>query len=84
MEVIGKFILNSTKIFRSKAIPGGRFQWGINDCKEIERWYPGITLIEEYFCYDYYNKRQGWMNILPILFGGKKQFLKVAHLQLSQ
>lgn len=36
MEVIGKFILNRTQIFRSKAIPGGRFHWKINDCKEIE------------------------------------------------
>jgi O-methyltransferase involved in polyketide biosynthesis len=84
MEVIGKFILNSTQIFRSKAIPGGRFQWGINDCKEIESWHPGITLIKEYFCYDYYKRRQGWMNLLPFLVGGKKQLLKVAHFQLSQ
>jgi O-methyltransferase involved in polyketide biosynthesis len=40
-------LLVDTKIFRSKAIPGGRFQWAINDCKELESWHPGITLIKE-------------------------------------
>ncbi len=47
MEVIGMFILNSTQIFRSKAIPGGQFQWGINDCRKIESWSPRIALIKE-------------------------------------
>lgn len=84
MEVIGKFILNSTQFFRSKAIPGGRFQWGINDCSEIETWNLGITLIKEYFCHDYYKERQGIMNFLPYLVGGKQKLLKVAHLRLSQ
>jgi O-methyltransferase involved in polyketide biosynthesis len=84
MEVIGKFILNSTQFFRSKAIPGGRFQWGINDCSEIETWNLGITLIKEYFCYDYYKERQGIMKFLPYLVGGKQKLLKVAHLRLSQ
>ena len=83
MEVIGKFILNSTQLFRSKAIPGGRFQWGINDCKKMESWNQGITLINEYFCYDYYKKRQGLMNILPFIAGGKNRLLKVAHFRLS-
>ncbi len=84
MEVIGKFILNSTQIFRSKAVPGGRFQWGTNDCSEIETWSSGITLIKEYFCYDYYKERQGIMKFLPYLVGGKQKLLKVAHLHLSQ
>jgi O-methyltransferase involved in polyketide biosynthesis len=84
MEVIGMFILNSTQIFRSKAVPGGRFQWGINDCREIESWSPGIALIKEYFCYDYYKERQGVMKFLPYLVGGKQKLLKVAHFRLSQ
>lgn len=33
MQLIGKFILTSTKIFCSEAIPDSRFQWEINDCK---------------------------------------------------
>lgn len=82
MEVIGKFILNSTQVFRSKAIPGSRFQWGIDDCKTIESWHSGITLIKEYFCSDYYKQRQGFMNLLPFLVGGKKRLLKVAHFRL--
>lgn len=83
MEVIGKFILNSTQVFRSKAVPGGRFQWGIDDCKAMEAWNPGITLIKEYFCSDYYKQRQGLMNLLPFLVGGKQRLLKVAHFRLS-
>lgn len=84
MEVIGKFILNSTQIFRSKAIPGGRFQWGIDDCSKMELWNAGITLVKEYFCYDYYKERQGIMKFLPSLVGGKQKLLKVAHLRLSR
>jgi O-methyltransferase involved in polyketide biosynthesis len=84
IEVIGKFILDSTQLFRSKAIPGGRFQWGINDCGEIESWNLGITLIKEYFCYDYYKERQGLMKFLPYLVGGKQKLLKVAHLCLGR
>jgi O-methyltransferase involved in polyketide biosynthesis len=84
MEVIGKFILNSTQIFRSQAIPGGRFQWGINDYCEIETWNSGIMLIKEYFCSDYYNERKGLMKFLPHLVGGKQKLLKVAHLRLTK
>lgn len=84
MEVIGKFILNSTQIFRSTAIPGGRFQWGMDDCKEMESWSSGITLIQEYFCYDYYKEHQGIMKFLPYLVSGKRRLLKVAHLRFSQ
>ena len=83
MEVIGKFILNSTRVFRSKAIPGGRFQWGIDDCHALETWSVGIKLIEEYFCYDYYKERQGMMKFLPYVVGGKQRLLKVAHFRLS-
>lgn len=83
MEVIGKFILNSTRIFRSKAVPGGQFEWGIDNCRAMESWNAGITLIKEYFCYDYYKERQGIMKFLPYLVGGKQRLLKVAHLRLS-
>ncbi|MBW4473170.1 MAG: class I SAM-dependent methyltransferase [Stenomitos rutilans HA7619-LM2] len=82
IEVIGKFILKSTQFFRSKAVPGGRFQWGINDCSEMETWSSGIKLIKEYFCYDYYKERQGIMRFLPYLVGGKQKLLKVAHFRL--
>lgn len=84
MEVIGKFILNSTQVFRSQAIPNGPFRWGIDACREIESWSSGIMLINEYFCYDYYKERQGIMKFLPYLVGGKQRLLKVAHLRLSQ
>lgn len=80
MEVIGKFILYSTQFFRSKAIPGGRFRWGIDDCHQMESWNSGIKLLKEYFCSDYYPERQGYMNFLPYLVGGKRRMLKVAHL----
>ena len=83
VEVIGKFILNSTRIFRSKAIPGGQFHWGIDDCSEIESWSSGVKLLKEYFCYDYYKSRQGVMRYLPYMVGGKQRLLKVAHLRLS-
>lgn len=83
VEVIGKFILASTQIFRSKAIPSGRFQWGINDCSDMESWSAGITLVKEYYCYDYYKERQRIMRFLPYLVGGKQRLLKVAHLRLS-
>ena len=52
--------------------------------QKMEYWHPGITLIKEYFCYDYYKKRQDWMNLIPFIVGVKKQLFKVAHLQLSQ
>ncbi|QSJ18447.1 class I SAM-dependent methyltransferase [Nostoc sp. UHCC 0702] len=83
MEVIGKFILRSSQIFRSKAIPGGRFQWAIDDCSTMLAWDSRITLIKEYFCYDYYKERQGVMKFLPFLVGGKQKLLKVAHFRLS-
>jgi O-methyltransferase involved in polyketide biosynthesis len=83
IEVIGKFILYSTQFFRSKAIPGGRFRWSVDDCHELESWNSGINLLEEYFCSDYYPERQGYMNFLPYLVGGKRRMLKVAHLRLE-
>jgi O-methyltransferase involved in polyketide biosynthesis len=84
MEAIGKFILYSTQLFRSKAIPGGRFRWGIDDCYQMESWNSGIKIIEEYFCSNYYPERQGYMNFLPYLVGGKRRMLKVAHLSLER
>jgi O-methyltransferase involved in polyketide biosynthesis len=84
MEVIGKFILYSTQLFRSKAIPGGCFRWGIDDCHQMESWSPGIKMLKEYFCSDYYPERQGYMNFLPYLVGGKRRMLKVAHLCLER
>jgi O-methyltransferase involved in polyketide biosynthesis len=36
VEVSGKFVVNNTWLHRPVAITGAKFNWGINDCREME------------------------------------------------
>lgn len=84
VEISGKFVVNNTKLHRLVAITGAKFNWGINDCREIETWSNGIKLLNQWYFMDYYYRRQAWIVLLPYLLGGKGQFGKVAHFQLKR
>jgi O-methyltransferase involved in polyketide biosynthesis len=83
MEVLGKFVVNNTWLNRPVAKTGAMFNWGINDCREIETWSQGIKLVNQWYFSDYYPRRQGWMVLIPYLLGGKSQFGKVGHFQFG-
>jgi O-methyltransferase involved in polyketide biosynthesis len=81
VEVSGKFVVNNTWLHRPVAITGAKFNWGINDCREMETWSDGIKLLHQWYFTDYYYRRQAWLVLLPYLLGGKGQLNKVAHFQ---
>jgi O-methyltransferase involved in polyketide biosynthesis len=83
VEVSGKFVVNNTWLHRPVAITGAKFNWGINDCREIEAWNRGIKLLHQWYITDYYYRRQAWLVLIPYLLGGKGQFVKVAHFQFE-
>jgi O-methyltransferase involved in polyketide biosynthesis len=82
-EVAGKFTVNNTALHRPIAITGAKFNWGINDCREMETWSNGIKLLNQWYFMDYYYRRQAWLILIPYLLGGKGQFGKVAHFQFE-
>jgi O-methyltransferase involved in polyketide biosynthesis len=84
VEVAGKFTVNNTALHRPIAITGAKFNWGINDCREMETWGNGIKLLNQWYFMDYYYKRQAWLVLIPYLLGGKGQFGKVAHFQFER
>jgi O-methyltransferase involved in polyketide biosynthesis len=83
VEVSGKFVVNNTWVHRPVAITGAKFNWGINDCREMETWGHGIKLLNQWYFMDYYYRRQAWLVLIPYLLGGKGQFGKVAHFQFE-
>jgi methyltransferase (TIGR00027 family) len=83
MEVLGKFMVNNTKLHRTVARTGAVFQWGVNDCKGLEAWADGIVLLNQWYSFDYHRERQRYLFLLPYFLGGKGQFGKVAQLKLS-
>jgi O-methyltransferase involved in polyketide biosynthesis len=83
MEVLGKFMVNNTKLTRTVAKTGAMFQWGVNDCKELESWADGVMMLNQWYFMDYHRERQGYIMFLPYLLGGKGQFGKVAQFRLS-
>jgi O-methyltransferase involved in polyketide biosynthesis len=83
VEVAGKFVVNNTRLHRPVAITGAKFNWGINDCREMTTWGTGIELLNQWYFMDYYYRRQTWLVLIPYLLGGKGQFNKVAHFQFE-
>jgi O-methyltransferase involved in polyketide biosynthesis len=83
MEVLGKFMVKNTQLTRAVAKTGAIFQWGVNDCKELESWADGITLLNQWYFFDYHRERQRYLFLLPHLLGGKGQFGKVARFWLK-
>jgi O-methyltransferase involved in polyketide biosynthesis len=83
VEVLGKILVKNTWLHRPVAITGSKFNWGINDCKEMETWNRGVKLLDQWYITDYYHRRQAWFVLTPYLLGGKGQLTKVAHFQLE-
>jgi O-methyltransferase involved in polyketide biosynthesis len=83
IEVLGKFMVNNTKLTPTVAKTGAMFKWGVNDCQELESWANGIVMLNQWYCMDYHRERQGYVMVLPYLLGGKGQFVKVAQFRLE-
>jgi O-methyltransferase involved in polyketide biosynthesis len=82
MEVLGKFMVNNPKLTKTVARTGAVFQWGVNDCQELETWATGIKMLNQWYFLDYHYHRQGLM-LLTRLLGGKSQFGKVAQFRFK-
>lgn len=67
IEILGKYLADNTHLHRSVAKTNAKFKWGVNDCKELETWQPGIHLIEQLYFSDRYRHRQGWLKFFSYL-----------------
>jgi O-methyltransferase involved in polyketide biosynthesis len=83
LDVLGEFTVNNTRLNHTVAATGSVFRWGLNDTKEMETWADGIELLDQWYLMDHHPERQGYMALLPGMFGGKGQFGKVARLRLG-
>jgi O-methyltransferase involved in polyketide biosynthesis len=83
MEVLGTFMVNNPKLTKTVARTGARFQWGVDDCQELETWADGIQMLNQWYFLDYHYNRQGFMLISKLL-GGKSRFGKVARFRFHQ
>jgi O-methyltransferase involved in polyketide biosynthesis len=83
LDVLGDFTVNNTRLNPAIAVTGSAFQWGLNDCAELETWADGIELLGQWYLMDHCPERQGYLARLPGMFGGKGRFDKVARLRLG-
>ena len=82
-EVVGDLIIRNPQLNRPVASTGARFVWGVHDCKVLETWSPGITLLNQWFYADYHRDRQGWMHLLTYIPGFKQQLGKIGYFRLE-
>ncbi len=60
-----------------------KFEWGINDPKEIEKWNNRIKLVNAWNYYDYYKRRWSWFGfIIRIPFLKKKASCYIVHFMI--
>jgi len=89
-EVANTFIVNTLKkkMWRKKFQrdfhlgKDASFYFGIRDSKDIEKWNPGITFLDEWTYFDDEDNKLGWMN----LFAHSKKLAKtqwIVHYQLN-
>lgn len=83
IEVIGKLLAGNTQVHRSVAQTNAKFKWGVNDCKELETWNPGIHLIAQWYFSDLHRDRQGWLKFLGYITFFKQQ-AKVGYFKFSE
>lgn len=83
LDALGDFTVHNTRLNPTVAVTGSVFQWGLNDCAEMETWAEGIRLLGQWYMIDYCAERQGYMARLPGMIGGKGRFGKVARLRLG-
>jgi O-methyltransferase involved in polyketide biosynthesis len=83
LDALGDFTVSNTRLNPTVAVTGSVFQWGLNDCAEMETWADGIELLRQWYMIDHNPERQGYMARLPGMIGGKGRFGKVARLRLG-
>jgi methyltransferase (TIGR00027 family) len=82
IETLGKFWANNTKLHPLVSRTNAEFKWGIDDCKALETWGPGIHLIDQWYYFDRHRDRHGWLKFLGYIPFFRQQ-AKTAYLKLS-
>lgn len=62
-DVASRWMVRMSRWHPSLKSLGAAMQWSIRTGAELERWRPGISLMEEWFYYNVYEPRLGWQNI---------------------
>lgn len=83
LDVLGDVTVKNSRPNPALAATGSAFQWSLNDCADMEAWAAGIELLAQWYLMDYGRERQGYLAMLPRIYGGKGRFEKVARLRLG-
>jgi O-methyltransferase involved in polyketide biosynthesis len=67
-DSLGLFSAKNTQINPVVSKTNASFKWGINNLKEIETWDRGIKLIAQWYYFDKYKQRLGWLELLKYIF----------------
>ena len=72
-------VISPLQILLSRFQPGlsqgfARIKWGLENGRDIEKWYPDIHLLQQIYYLDRPEPRLGWLNLLGILPGIGKGF----------
>ncbi len=83
LDVLGDVTVRNSRRNPALAATGSAFKWGLNDGAEMQAWAAGIELLAQWYLMDYCQERQGYLAMLPRIYGGKDRFEKVARLRLG-
>lgn len=82
-DAIGKFSAKNSQLNPGVSETNASFKWGVNNLKEIETWDRGIKLIDQWYYFDKYKKRLGWLGLIKYIPVLKSQG-KIGHLRFIQ
>lgn len=83
LDVLGTVTVGNPRLNATITATGSAYDWGLDDCSEMESWSDGIRLLDHWSLLDYCAERQGYLARLPGMFGGKERFDKVVRLRLG-
>lgn len=69
-DSLGSFLAKNSQLNPGVSKTNASFKWGIDNLKVIETWDRGIQLIDQWYYFDKYKKRLGWLGLfkyIPIL-----------------
>lgn len=81
-DSLGLFAAKNTHLSPVVSKTNASFKWGINNLKEIETWDRGIQLIDQWYYFDKYKKRLGWLKLLKYILILRNKS-KVGHLKFT-
>jgi O-methyltransferase involved in polyketide biosynthesis len=86
LEAMGPFLVGKGKHHDSISKIDGKveFKWGLKDSRDIAKWYPGITFVEEWCYFDYHKDRAGLVGrIVRLPFIRPRLAPRIVHLRFA-